>query len=445
MWFLIALALAIGIRAWLYYPGEQGDTVRYLAQAGSLYRGEGFNWKGESCTHLPPGYPVFIAGLWMLQHSTGIVRTVQQVLSLVSCVVVYDALRRYKPLAGLIGLYLMALAPFVAHRAAYLMSETLTVFLMSIFVWLLAQVDRRRVSPALFAAVGAVAVALLLTAPGTLFLAFTGTVAVALLCIRRPSRLAWLAAGAFAVMLPWQLHCRATTGTVVPTVYEFDRLSSYSISPGYKNWVKTWLLHPDESRAAFYWRQDMGWLDKIPQRAFDDEAESVRLRCLCSQFVSGEIAIEDFDRQFQQSANVRISRSPWQCYVWLPLARGALVWATPDTPRREWRDVVGGPIRPEYFGRLDTKTGILTTFVLTMHGLTLFAFAYGCVRAVHSRRLIPIAIVAGVAAYTVAGALVAGHEVRRNIAFYPALFVLLGTSVIHRRDEEIRDDVTDRH
>lgn len=428
------------VQVWLFWAGEQQDSQRFQSQAEWLFNGQGFRWHDELCAYLPPGYPAFLAVLRLIADSQALVRRVQFVLSVLSCVLIWDALRHRGPYTQFVGAGLMALAPFVAHRSGYVMSETLAVFLMSVYVWSLCRIAHGASRIASFSA-GIFGMALVLTAPATLFIVASGlTLAIVTLLRSQLRKAIPVLVGSAFVMFPWQIHCINATGHVVPTVYEFDEL--FSGSPGYKKWVRTWLLYPDEVRAAYFWRRNLGWCDRIPDRAFQSPQQRVDCRRLFQLKFDDSISDSAFDEAFGKLAAERMQERPVVCLIGYPLVRSVLVWTMMDTRRSEWRDVIGGPIRPEYFGRIDTKTGLLSTYVIVVHVFTLLVFGLLSCRAILSRHPMAIAILFGVIAYSVAGGVTATHEVRRNVVFYPALIALLG--IYTRRNSKPDDEKLQR-
>jgi 4-amino-4-deoxy-L-arabinose transferase-like glycosyltransferase len=85
----LILVLALGARL-SYVTGIDSppfsDMAHYDQLARSILDGEGFQSDGRVTAYRPPGYPVFIAGIYLLSgHSPGAVRIVQAFLGALSC------------------------------------------------------------------------------------------------------------------------------------------------------------------------------------------------------------------------------------------------------------------------------------------------------------------------------------------------------------------------
>lgn len=437
---LLGVCAAVLMRYWLYYPSDSaGDVKRYLAQAEAIWNGEPFGRNGHAETHLPPVYPLFIAATWTIHKSTAAVRVAQLVLSILSCIIVYDALRLYSRKLGVAGLFLMALNPYLAHRAGHLLSETLSVFLMSVFIWLLARFARKTPSNWTAAAASAMGSILVLTAPATVFIAATATTYLAVASWRRWGTMLAILVGALVPMIPWQIHCFRHVGHVVPTVYTIEDFTN--IKGGFGQWVKTWQLTEYELRVHHFYL-DMKLFDRAPDRAFSSCEERVRLRELCEALNNHRIERAEFDAEFAAVASVRRQAHPWQYYIGLPLARSVAVWGEMEVKRNKaWSSVPGGPFDWDYVWRLhleEPTKSFLSKFLLIMHVATLGCFAFACFCTLRSRSLLAWAILLGVAGYTISGAIAANHEVRRNVVFYPALIALIGIST--RRNSKADDE-----
>lgn len=331
----------------------------------------------------------------------------------------------------------MALSPPLAHRAGYVMSETLTTFLASLFVFLLARIDNNRRNMGTCASAGITSVLLVLTAPGTVFVAFTATMAIIVMTMRTPVKTLAICAGALVVITPWQLHCLRARGRIVPTIYTMSDYATRSSSVF--AWARTWSRNSYDSvkLQIYFWHNDIDAFDSLPDYAFDNETERTHLRQVCLQRATGDLSAEEFDNAFGAIVTSRKTRQPGKYYLLLPLLRSAHVWCSLDSDGVGWTQVPGGPFQVSNIGTLYCKRGIFSTFLLVMHLTTLTAIAVGCYKTVTSRHLCAWALLLGVLCYTVAGGYSTGHEVRRNVVFYPVLFVLLGISSSRLRSEKL--------
>lgn len=428
------IIVAVLVRCLLFYPGETGDTKRYIAQSESLLSGQGFGRNGVLDVQLPPGYPVFLAAVRSVTTSPLVLRVIQVALSVVSCILVYQAVKLVSRKNAVWALLLMAVSPVLAHQAGYILSEVFSVFLMSLLVVVLALEESRRGRSSLCSFLtGVLGSMLILTAPATAF--FVGLVSAAVLFRSRlsPVPVLAMAIGIGITMLPWQLHCVRATGRPIATVYDFN--VSKTVNTGFGEWVRTWLVWPHELR-VFHFRKDLSLFDRAPADAFASDAERNYLREMCKNLVTAKVTRREFDAEFAGIAARRRQESPRRVSLLLPLQRMVVVWIYMD---ELW------PAQRSYVGRLAASTfnadrsAVGTTralfryakagystvvFLLTLGYAGLFSWL--CLRSLFRRRLLAAAIVLGVFAYTVAGALTAMHESRRNAVFYPALILLIG-------------------
>jgi len=113
-----ALTLAALVRIIVFVtpsPNGGGDSARFLYQAEALLNGRGFLWDDVPCTDLPPGYPVFLALLRSVSSSLLLVVFVQFVLSVLSCYLIYLAIRPRSERLAIAGLLAYAAYPWVAY------------------------------------------------------------------------------------------------------------------------------------------------------------------------------------------------------------------------------------------------------------------------------------------------------------------------------------------
>ena len=111
-------------------PSEiKEDSPRFVYQSTQLVAGNGYLFNGRACTELPPGYPVFLAGLrifletwYRVVVSQGIISVA---LSLCLVAVLYKSDRRL----GFWAAFLIVVNPWCAYCDWKIMSETLGVSL----------------------------------------------------------------------------------------------------------------------------------------------------------------------------------------------------------------------------------------------------------------------------------------------------------------------------
>jgi 4-amino-4-deoxy-L-arabinose transferase-like glycosyltransferase len=151
----------------VFFPdGEEYDAI-----ARSLAAGTGFEVNHSPNTFRPPGYPFFLAAIYAIGGpGYAVVKIVQSVVGALTClmiVLIGEQLfsRRVGMMAGVIA----AVYPFLVAYTGFLLSETLFVFLSTVFLYALV---RLREDPAwLWVAVAGLVLGVMnLTRPVTLFL-----------------------------------------------------------------------------------------------------------------------------------------------------------------------------------------------------------------------------------------------------------------------------------
>jgi len=191
----------------LYVPVDTPDTARFKEQADSIVSGHGYRTLGTLETWLPPGYPVLIAATNYLGGGDLTVRTIQIVLFISACGLLYLALRPASRAIALLGATAMAIHPLAARLVGYQLSETFGLFLCGAFIFAFSRInDGNKLLLLLF---GACSVFLPLTSPATIILCIFlfGYVVLRKLTDNKVVDITFLIAGAFVVMLPWQVHC----------------------------------------------------------------------------------------------------------------------------------------------------------------------------------------------------------------------------------------------
>lgn len=399
-----------------------------------MLAGDGFGREGTLESSLPPGYPVLIAMVFAVADSIEVLRIVQICLSVLSCWLVYLAVRPVSNRWATIAMFGMALSPTLAHHSGVILSETFGTFLMSMLVWLLA---RLRQAPNWWnsSAVGFTSTALVLTSPGVVVL--WGLLLLAMLAkyFRSYPVLLAGAGGVLLLMVPWQFHQIRATGHIVPAIYEFGEQEAHRW-PGLKIWIRSWLLVQTENSAYHCYRPESGLsnFDHIPERAFANAAQRDELRAACEGFITGRLTSDDFDQAFQTIAQARIEADKLRYYVTLPACRTVMVWfwvdqvwpaqlsyfghLTPGSFRADWNEL-GLKRAALRFGK-----GVFSTGVILLNGAYAILFMWLLWQGIKSRDPVALAIVLGVLAYTFGGAIMASHEWRRNLVFYPAMFYL---------------------
>ena len=281
-----------------------------------MLAGEGLG----NVTDLPPGYPAFLAlsslgSAGSFDRWVACVWILQILMSLGSCYLVYAAIRPRAPRAAVVAFLGMAVSPVLARLAGYLLSETFSTFLASLLVYELSRFESRGSDLYRSFLMGFLCVALLLTAPATLFLAFSSWCYLAWGNRRRPSNLAAMVAGSLLLMIPWQIHCYRVTGRLQPTVFTgLARSSPFGL------WCRTWMS--TQADMGLWWHPEQ--FRALPDSIFSSPKQREELTTLYSKIKLESIAFRpELTLPFQEAARERIVEHPWHYYLVLPATRGA--------------------------------------------------------------------------------------------------------------------------
>ncbi len=221
--FVAAAFLALCIRlAWAWDAGDQQrfwDADSYIRIADHIIAGDGFVW-GDQHVGRAPLYPLLVAATRyrMLDREFLALYIVQAVLGTATVLFFSLAARRLMGrVAGGITALWLAFYPFLVYYTGAVLSETLFVFLLSVFFYYLVTCFSR---PGILRAIlaGAFAGAAFLTRPSVLGLVVLFAIVVIIRV--RPFFKSLLVAGvmlvtAFLVALPWAVRNKRVTGRLI--------------------------------------------------------------------------------------------------------------------------------------------------------------------------------------------------------------------------------------
>jgi 4-amino-4-deoxy-L-arabinose transferase-like glycosyltransferase len=220
-------ASRLAVVALVTMPEDSNDAVIYHALAVSLAKGQGYVSDGAPHLWFMPGYPLFLAALYRTFGETPwIPRGVQALLVALSAAVVFRfTLRQFGPRAAVIAFVYLAAFPAWFFYPAMLLSEALSLVLVALMLWALAQgaSDNAWRWTTWAAATGVVAGALALVKPElVLWAPAASIVAVARgWSLRRVVAVGCLSiAACFVVLAPW----------VVRNAVVFDRFIPLSVA-----------------------------------------------------------------------------------------------------------------------------------------------------------------------------------------------------------------------
>ena len=118
------------------------DGKDYDALGLSLAQGTGYAIHGTPNTFRPPGYPFFLAVLYtVFGHSYAAVKVVQSCLDALTCLMIlFIGQRLFRTRVGVIASAIAVMYPFLVLYTGFLLSETLFVFLSTVFLYVLVRV-----------------------------------------------------------------------------------------------------------------------------------------------------------------------------------------------------------------------------------------------------------------------------------------------------------------
>jgi hypothetical protein len=329
--------------------------------------------------------------------------------------------------------------PLTARLSGFLLSETLGVFLCAIACFLLVDVLERRSWLTSFL-LGAVCVALLLTSPAVIFLAFA-IFLIAFVAALLPSQLkvaVALVLGSVLVMLPWQTHCFRATGGICYRVYATDPLRIAAAETDDTNlvyqWLRTWSL--GERHIHVLHRNNPGaapdWAFSTPADRDLFPAPEERLR----DGLSDEQSLAISEDLASKSGQIRL-------YA-LTIARSASLWLDMQQNGHAQMDYVFpfGFLRvlsvDDYRQRLMrfAKMGFSSLVYLLYISIPML-FLFVVWRSRLSPEWLVHAFFAAVVLYTLITAYTAHNESRRNVVFLPAMVLAIAVGM-HGRARAFR-------
>lgn len=342
---LAALVAGLLLRLWFihYYPVVDGDSLIYGEIARNWFWHGVYGFTRASQVHPTlirlPGYPLFLGvGFFLFGIDQYLkILWLQAAMDLGACLLLAGfAARMISRRAGIATLYLAALCPFTANFVASPLTETPTLFCITLALYSFARyVEQSRCNRWFWSLAFSICYAALLRPDGALL----GLVLIPAMFwytrknipARKSARLAALCA--LVALLPfaaWTIRNARTFHTFQPLVPRYANDPGEFIPHGWIRWVKSWAADY-VSTAEIYWSVNGAPLDiaAVPARAFDTPAEKAETSKLFDAYNRAEIMTTAISQQFGNLAAQRIHRNPLRYYAGLPLVRLADMWLRP--------------------------------------------------------------------------------------------------------------------
>ena len=447
----IALLAGLLLRAFFlyHYAHIQGDSLLYGDIAHNLLRHGIYGLTNGNGTIRPtllrlPGYPLFLALSFRLfgldphaQERYYPVLVLQIFIDLFACFLLSRlAGRLFGRGAGTAALWLAALCPFTANYTVAPLTETLTLFTITLAVFSLERwqaaftQSRRALNPWLYVLAFALAYSILLR-PEQGLLAAAVLPAVLYLSRRESpvprSLIPALVLGSLTLLplLPWTLRNQHTFHVFQPLAPRFATDPGEINPDGFQRWYRTWAID-FASTQNVYWNYDGADIDiaTLPNRAFDTQSQYAATAALLESYNLKDTANRTLDAAFDAIARDRIRQSPIRYYVALPAAR---LLNMAFRPRADML-----PIPLEWW-RPRNHLGTFA-FALLYAALNLGYFALAAFTLIRRRTswrphaAIVYATLATVALRSVLLLTIDNSEPRYTLEFFPVLIVLAAAS-----------------
>jgi hypothetical protein len=354
----------------LRFPANSGDTVLYEQMASNWLLHHVYAMDvGGQITPVDlrmPGYPIFLAIVYAITGKTGDaahlwLMLVQVFVDLFSCVLI-AALAAILALmvseqaparrVFVAGIWLAALCPFTANYTAVTLTEVFAIFFTAAaLIPLCLMIGRTRNNGWLFierewwrannyrylAATAALLVGLCtLFRPESPLLLIAAWIVLAVILLRQHEAKRWIQTvvgmGLLCAipLLPWTARNAITLHEFQPLAPKYSNLPGELIPYGFMSWEKTWLYRfRDVYLASWKLDDEAIHVEDLPPYAFDTNEEKDRVASILEPYNNDLTLTADEDAAFGQLARERTARHPLRTYVWLPIARAAVMWFTP--------------------------------------------------------------------------------------------------------------------
>lgn len=291
-----------------------------------------------------PGYPFFFGIVFAIFGDNHLrpAMIAQALADVAGCWLLFDCARReVSQRAGWAVLWLAVFCPFTAAYSAAGMTESLSIFCVSLAIWALARVVRavreggKVLGPALMLS-AAMGYGMLLRPDGVLLTAafcaglfwYTRDAAGA----ARALRLAVLA-GALAVLplIPWTIRNYRTFHVVQPLAPRYVNNPDEFVPAGFFRWMRTWSVDFVDAGTVFWNLDEEIDPEDVPARACWGPEQCRETAALIAEHNAVKGVPPALDAKFAALAAERIRERPLDYYAVYPLLRVTSMWLWPRT------------------------------------------------------------------------------------------------------------------
>ena len=349
--FLAALLAGLLLRLIFlhFHPRFVGDALTYGDLAHNMLAHHVFGFtEGDAIRSTLirlPGYPVFLAACFAVFGDANYLAVLwgQIAIDLVTCALLgVLAARVMGRRAGMAVVWLAALCPFTANYAAAALTETLSLFCVTLAFFALERwICRWRNAErgiGWAAVVGVAAAVAVLIRPDQGLVAAAVVPVMVWLGVRRAGfgrGLGPAAVAALIVVLPlslWAVRNWRVFHVVQPLAPRYANDPGEDVPYGFQRWYRTWAID-FKSTVDVYWNYDgnLMRLQDLPPRAFDDAEQLAQTRAAYAAYNAETSATPAFDAAFARIAEERVAAHPMRYYVVMPVARELNMWLRPRT------------------------------------------------------------------------------------------------------------------
>ncbi len=368
----VALVAGMCLRLFfvLRFPANSGDTVLYEQMASNWLLHHVYAMDvGGQITPVDlrmPGYPIFLAIVYAITGRTGdaahlALMIAQVAVDLFSCVLIATLAAILALMVSeqaparrvfVAGIWLAALCPFTANYTAVTLTEVFAIFFTAAALlplclllgrprnngWLFLKRAWTRANNYRYLAASAALLVGICTLfrPESPLLLIAAWIVLAVILFTQHEAKRWVQTvvgmGLLCAipLLPWTVRNAITLHEFQPLAPKYSNLPGELVPYGFMSWEKTWLYRfRDVYLVPWKLNDEAIRVEDIPSYAFDTNEERERVAAILEPYNNDLTLTADEDEAFGKVARERTARHPLRTYVWLPIARAAVMWFTP--------------------------------------------------------------------------------------------------------------------